>query len=75
MPRGGLPGESGNKDGNAGALLAPECPQHHGDSGGGKIPPPTVRPMQHAGHQAGLERTSPLQTAPWPGDVRSRPAW
>ena len=32
MPRRGVPGESGNKDGNTGALRALECPRHHGDA-------------------------------------------
>ena len=59
LPSGGMPGPSGDKDGNAVSLPAPECPQHHGDSGGGKSPPPTVRPMKHADTQAGPERTAP----------------
>ena len=58
VPRGRMPGEGGNEDGNAGALCAPACPQHRGDSVGRKLPPPTVCPMQHAGPQAGLERTA-----------------
>ena len=43
MPRGGLPGESGNEDGNAGALRALACPRHRGDARGSKLPPTTVR--------------------------------
>ena len=45
MPRGGVPVESGDEDENAGALLAPACPQHCSDSGGREILPPTVRPV------------------------------
>ena len=37
MPRGGVPGETGNEDGNAGALSAPACPRHRDDTGGRKI--------------------------------------
>ena len=40
LPGGGMPGPSGDEDGNAGALPAPACPQHHGHSGGEK--PPTT---------------------------------
>ena len=43
MPRGGVPRETGNEYGNVGALGALACPQHHGDDGGRKITPPTVR--------------------------------
>ena len=43
MTRGGVPGETGNEDGNAGALRATECPRHRGDSEVRKPPPPTVR--------------------------------
>ena len=42
MSRGRVPGDTGNKDGNAGALCAPACPRHRGDAGGRKLPPPTV---------------------------------
>ena len=45
MYRGGVPGGSRNKDGNAGALRAPARPIHRGDAGGGKTPPPTVSPV------------------------------
>ena len=45
MYRGGVPGGSRNKDGNAGALRAPARPIHHGDAGGGKPPPPTASPV------------------------------
>ena len=59
LPRGGVPRESGDKDVNAGALLAPEFPRHRGDAGGRKLPPPTVRPVQHAGPLEGAERAAP----------------
>ena len=59
MPRVGVPGESGDEDGNAGALRAPACPQQRGDAGGRKLPPPTVRPVQHAGPQEGAKRAAP----------------
>ena len=39
---GGVPRGPSNKDGNAGALRAPERPRHLGVSGGSKLPPPTV---------------------------------
>ena len=42
MSRGGVPGGSSNKDGNAGALRALARPRHRGDAGGGKTLPPTV---------------------------------
>ena len=58
MPHGGVPGESGNKDGNAGALRAPACPQNRGDAGGRKIPPPTVRQVRHAGPPEGAEQAA-----------------
>ena len=45
MSRGGVPGVSSNKDGNAGALCAPSRPRHRGDAGGGKAPPPMVSPV------------------------------
>ena len=59
MPRGGVTRESGEKDGNTGALCAPACPRHRGDSGGRKIPPPTVRPVRQAGPPEGAERAAP----------------
>ena len=42
MSGGGVPGGTGNADGNAGALRAPARPRHHGDAGGKKLTPPTV---------------------------------
>ena len=56
LPGGGMPGPSVDKGGNVGAITAPACTQHRGHSGGGKSPPPTVRPMQHAGPPVGPER-------------------
>ena len=53
---GGMPGPSGDKYGDAGALPALACPKQRGHSGGGKPPPPTVHPMRHAGPPAGAER-------------------
>ena len=52
LPGGGMPGPSGYKDGNAGALNSPECTQHHGYSRVEKPPPPTVHPMRNAGTPA-----------------------
>ena len=54
LPGGGMPGLSGEEDGNAGKLPALECPRHRGDYGVTKIPPPTVRLMQHSGPQEDL---------------------
>ena len=59
LPGGGMPGPSGDEDVNVGALPAPACPRHHGYSGGGKLPPPTVRPMIHSGPPVGLKRQAP----------------
>ena len=42
MSRGRMPGDTGNGDCNVGALGALACPRHRGDSGGRKLPPPTV---------------------------------
>ena len=50
LPGGGMPGPSGDKDGDAGALPALACPRNRGHSGGGKPPQPTVQPMEHAGN-------------------------
>ena len=68
MPSGRVPGQSGDKDGNAGALRAPACPQHRGDNVGKKLPPPTVRPVRHASPPAGVERTAPEHSAVQKGD-------
>ena len=58
MPCGGVPGESGDKDGNAGELCAPACPQHCGDSGGRKLLPLTVRLVRHASPPKSVERVA-----------------
>ena len=49
IPGGEMSRISGKKDGDAGTFYAPACPGHCGHFGGGKHPPPTVFPMQHAG--------------------------
>ena len=59
LPSGGVPGPSGDEDGNAGSLPIPACPGYRGHSGGGKPPPPKVHPMQHAGPLTGTERHTP----------------
>ena len=59
IPGGGMPGPSGEKDINAGALCAPACYRHRDHYGGGKPPPPTVRPMRHDGPPVGPERQAP----------------
>ena len=59
IPCGGVPTESGDGDGNAGALCAPECPQHRGDAGGRNPPLPTVLQVRHEGPQEGAERAAP----------------
>ena len=59
LPGGGMPGPSGDKDINAGALPAPECPQHRDHPGGGKLPSPTVCLMLHAGPPTGPEQQAP----------------
>ena len=56
---GRVPGESGDEDGNVGALHAPACPQHRGDVGGRKLPPPTVRLVRHAVPPEGAEQEAP----------------
>ena len=52
-------GENGDKDGNAGALRASECPQHRVDAGGRNIPPPTVRQVRYEGPPEGAKWASP----------------
>ena len=59
LPGGGLPRTSGNEDGNAGTFYATACPGHCGNFEGGKLPPPTVPPMQHAGPLVYTEWTAP----------------
>ena len=46
LPGGGMPGTSGDEDGDAGTFYAPACPGHRGNFGGGKHPSPTVPPMR-----------------------------
>ena len=59
MPRVGVPGKSVDKDGNAGAFCAPACCRHCGDSGGRKLPTPTVSLVQHAVPTGGSEQAAP----------------
>ena len=68
MPRGGVPRVSGKDDVNAGALRAPACPRHRGYYIGRKLPPPTVRPVLHAGPPEGVEQVAPgYRTVPQGG--------
>ena len=59
LTSGGMPGTSGNEDGDAGSFYAPAFPGHHGHFGVGKPPPPTVPPIQHAGPLAYTEQKAP----------------
>ena len=59
MPRGGVPRETGDEDGNAGALRAPACTRQRGDAGGRKFPPPTVHQVRHTGPPEGSEWAPP----------------
>ena len=63
LPGGGMPGTSGDEDGDAGALPAPEFPRHRVYYGGGKPPPPTVHTMRHSGPLAGTERQAPCHSS------------
>ena len=63
MPSGEMPGGLGNTSGDAGALCAPERPQHSGDTGGGQPPSTTVPPLRHPGLQEGAQR-APLGDQP-----------
>ena len=60
---GGMPGPSGDKDGDASSLPIPVCPGYHGHSGGGKPPPPTVHLMGHSGPLLGTERQAPCHSS------------
>ena len=60
LPSRGMPGTSGNENGDAGLFYAAACPGHHGHFGGGKPPPPTVPPMQHARPLACVARKAPF---------------
>ena len=46
----------GDVDRYVGPFISPECPGHRDYIGGGKNPPPTVPPVQHAGALAIDER-------------------
>ena len=46
---GEMPITSDDGDSDAGTFSAPSCPGHRGNFVGGKPPPSTVPPMQHAG--------------------------
>ena len=59
LPGGGMPGPSGDEDGDAGPFTIPACPGHRGHYGGEKPPSPTVHPIRHANPLAGTERQSP----------------
>ena len=63
MPRGGVPGGNSDENSDAGVLRAPACPRHRGDAVGRKLPPPTVRQVQHAGTPEGAEWSSPRDHA------------
>ena len=54
-----MSGTSGNKDGDAGTFFPPACPGYRHHSVGGKPPPPTVPPIQHAGAIVCTEQDSP----------------
>ena len=45
LPSGGMPGQSGDEEGDAGAIPAPACPRHRGHSIREEPPPPTVHLM------------------------------
>ena len=59
LPGGGMPGTSGDEDGDAITLPAQACPGHRGNSEGGKYPPPTIHTMQHAGPLRALNCSHP----------------
>ena len=59
LPGGGMTRTIGDKYGDAGPFSAPACPEYRGHFGGGKPPPTTVPPMQHAGPLTYTERRSP----------------
>ena len=56
-----MPRTSGDEDGDAGTFYAPACPGHCGHFGGGKHPPPTVPPIQHAVPLACIKQKSPFR--------------
>ena len=59
MLHGGVPRETGDEDGHAGALRAPTCTRNRGDAEGRKLPPPMVRHVRHAGPPEGAEWAPP----------------
>ena len=54
-----MTGTSGKEDINAGKFYTPACQGHHGHFGGGKPPPSTFPPLQHAGVLECSEREAP----------------
>ena len=56
LPGVGMPGPSGNEDGNVGSLPIPACSGHCVHYGVRKPPPPMLHPMRHSGLPAGTER-------------------
>ena len=65
LPSGGMPGPSGNKDGDVGSLPLLACTENCGHSGGGKSTLSTVHSMRLAVPLVGTE-----QQAPWHRSVR-----
>ena len=47
-------------EGDAGLFISPSYPGHRDCIGGGKPPPPTVPPVQHADALASTERAEPF---------------
>ena len=60
---GGMPGKSGDKNGDTGTLPALIYTGNCGSSGGGKLPPPMVHLMRHARPPAGTERQAPYHSS------------
>ena len=63
LPGEGMPGTSGDEDGDAGSLPTLECPGHCGPYGGGNPHPPTVQPMQYSGTLEGNEQKAPCHSS------------
>ena len=59
LPSGGIPRTGRDEDRDADALFQPACPGYRDHFEGGKPPPPTVPPMQHAGPMEGTKRQAP----------------
>ena len=51
-----MPRPSGDEEDDADPFPTPACPGHRGNSGGGKLPPPTVNLVQHYGPLACTEQ-------------------